>query len=213
MTLPSNPVDAPRPVLTPDQLAADPFDQFREWLLEAERHSGMKDPNAMCLATIGEDGLPQARIVLLKGIDARGFVFYTNLESAKGRALAANPQAALTFHWDRLGRQVRVQGAVEQVAHEEADAYYASRPRGSRIGAWASQQSTPLADRAELEARIRDVEARFATGDIPRPPHWSGFRVIPRAIEFWQERASRLHDRFVYRPVGGGRWETERLNP
>lgn len=199
--------------LTLAMLASDPMDQFTRWFEDAVERSGQNDPNAMCLSTLSPDGMPEGRIVLLKGVDPRGFVFYTNLESAKGRALAAHPVAALTFHWDRLARQVRVQGGVEPVTDEEADSYYASRPRGSRLGAWASEQSRPLVDRETLESRVREMELRYPGEAIPRPPHWSGFRVLPRVVEFWQGRTSRLHDRFVYRREGGGDWTIQRLNP
>jgi pyridoxamine 5'-phosphate oxidase len=155
-------------------------------------------------------------MVLLKGVDARGFVFYTNAESRKGEELAANPAAALCFHWKSLRRQVRVEGAVEQVSEEEADAYYQTRPRGSRIGAWASRQSRPLSGRFELERRVAEFTARYAIGTIPRPPYWTGFRVLPRRIEFWCDRPFRLHDRLVYTMLeapGAGGWKTERLYP
>ena len=204
---------APDPELNREMLLPDPIDQFRIWFDDAVERSGLADPNAMCLSTLSPEGMPEGRIVLLKEVDPRGFVFYTNLESSKGRALAAHPRAGLTFHWDRLGRQVRVQGQVEAVTPQEADLYYSSRPRGSRLGAWASHQSRPLVDRETLEARIRELEARFPGEDIPRPPHWSGFRVLPERVEFWQGRTSRLHDRFVYRAGPNGGWTIERLNP
>lgn len=204
---------APDTELTLEMLHPDPMDQFTRWFEDAVERSGLNDPNAMCLSTLSPEGIPEGRIVLLKGVDPRGFVFYTNLESAKGRALATHPVAALTFHWDRLARQVRVQGAVEPVTDEEADGYYASRPRGSRLGAWASEQSRPLVDRATLEGKVQEMERRYPGDEIPRPPHWSGFRVLPVAVEFWQGRTSRLHDRFVYRKDSGGRWTIQRLNP
>jgi pyridoxamine 5'-phosphate oxidase len=204
--------EAPRS-LTREMLSRDPIAQFREWLADATRRSGQRDPNAMCLSTVAEDGMPQGRMVLLKEADDRGFVFYTNLGSAKGRALAVHPRAALTFHWDRLGRQVRVEGEVERVTDAEADAYYSSRFRESRLGAWASKQSAPLASREELEARVAEFDARFPGDDIPRPPHWSGFRVVPVRVEFWQDRPGRLHDRFRYSRATGGGWEVVRLSP
>jgi len=204
---------APDPELNREMLLPDPIEQFRVWFDDAVARSGLADPNAMCLSTLSPEGMPEGRIVLLKGVDPAGFVFYTNLESNKGRALMANPRAALTFHWDRLARQVRVQGRVEAVTGEEADLYYSSRPRGSRLGAWASEQSRPLPDRETLEARIRELDEQFPGEEIPRPPHWSGFRVLPERVEFWQGRTSRLHDRFVYRPGGDGVWMIQRLNP
>lgn len=196
--------------------SGDPFDLFAEWLAEAGE-SEPNDPNAMALATADADGMPAVRMVLLKGVDPadadpRGFVFYTNLESFKGRDLAANPKAALCFHWKTLRRQVRVVGPVVPVDAAEADAYFASRPRGSRIGAWASTQSRPLAARGELIRRVAQFGARYAVGAVPRPPHWSGFRIVPQRIEFWRDRPFRLHDRLVYHRGDHG-WTTERLYP
>ena len=191
--------------------ATDPFALFDEWMLEAEA-SEINDANAMTLATATADGAPSARMVLLKGIDDRGFVFYTNLDSRKGGELAVNPHAALCFHWKSLRRQVRVTGAVEPVSGEDADAYFESRPRGSRIGAWASRQSHPLASRRELIAEVARHTARFGLGDIPRPSNWSGFRVVPDTIEFWRDRPFRLHDRLVYSRAETG-WRTKRLFP
>ena len=194
-------------------LADDPIVQWWTWY-EAAAAAGVEEPNAMSVATIAEDGRPDARLVLARGVDERGFAFYTNLRSAKARQLAARPVAAATFAWLELHRQVRVRGEVEPVAADEVDAYYASRPRSSRIGAWASPQSGVLADRAELEALVGEAEARFPGDEIPRPPHWGGLRIVPSAVEFWQGRPSRLHDRFRYRRAAvGDPWLIERLAP
>jgi pyridoxamine 5'-phosphate oxidase len=189
----------------------NPIDVFREWLAEAEA-SEPNDPIAMSLATVDKAGNPSVRMVLLKGVDERGFVFYTNFQSRKGRELLAQPRAALGFHWKSLRRQVRVEGAIEPVSDEEADAYFSTRARVSQIGAWASDQSRPLDSRATLEARVAEIEARFAGQPIPRPPHWAGFRVVPAAIEFWKDGAYRLHDRILFRRQGLA-WATERLYP
>lgn len=192
----------------------DPLQRFHEWLEEASQ-SELNDPTGVALATADADGQPSVRMVLLKGVDENGFVFYTNYESQKGRELTANPKAALCFHWKSLRRQVRVQGAVEQVTDEEADAYFESRHRESRIGAWASQQSRPLASRFDLEKAVAKYTARYAVGHIPRPLYWSGFRIVPQRIEFWQDRPFRLHDRLVFirdAAVSEG-WRTERLFP
>lgn len=192
---------------------ADPIALFDDWL-NAAAQTEPNDPNAMALATAHPDGLPNVRMVLLKGHDARGFVFYTNLTSQKGGELADNAQAALCFHWKSLHRQVRVRGPVSPVSDAEADAYYQSRSRESRIGAWASQQSQELPDRATLEQAYAEVEAQYPGADIPRPPHWSGRRVAPLYLEFWQDGAHRLHDRLVYRRATiDADWTTARLNP
>lgn len=191
----------------------DPFELFSRWLTDAEAKEP-NDPNAVAVATADAQGHPSVRMVLLKGHDERGFVFYTNLESRKGRDLAENPNAALLFHWKSLKRQIRVEGPVEQVSDEEADAYYATRARASQIGAWASNQSRPLAGRFELERRVGEFTAKFGFGKVPRPPHWSGFRVRPLRIEFWHDRQFRLHDRFVYtRAHEGEPWQVEHLFP
>jgi len=189
----------------------DPFAQFDSWFAEAAR-SEPNDPNAMTLATSTADGAPSARIVLLKGHDARGFVFYTNTLSRKGNELAANPRAALLFHWKTLQRQIRVEGAIEPVTDAEADAYYATRPRISRLGAWASLQSQTLPTRALLEQRLAETDHAYPGDDIPRPPHWSGYRVIPTRMEFWRAAEFRLHDRTVF-TRDGSNWTAGKLFP
>lgn len=178
--------------------ADDPFSLFRVWLAEATA-SEPNDANAMALATVDADGMPNVRMVLLKGFDELGFVFYTNTESQKGSELLAQQKAAAVFHWKSLRRQVRVRGPVSRVTPEEADAYFASRPRDSRIGAWASQQSRPLESRFALEKAVARYAAKYAIGDVPRPPYWAGFRIAPRYIEFWKDGAFRLHDRAIFR--------------
>lgn len=193
-------------------LADEPYALFQRWLAEATE-TEPNDPNAMALATVDSDGLPNVRMVLLKGMDPAGFVFYTNFESAKGREVLASRKAALLFHWKSRRRQVRVRGPVEIVTDAEADEYYASRPRQSRLGAWASKQSRPLESRFALEKAVAEVAARHPFGDIPRPPHWSGFRVRPVAIEFWQDGAFRLHDRVVFSRGDDGAWAKARLYP
>ena len=189
----------------------EPIDLFIEWLTEAKRHEP-NDANAMSLATVDAEGLPDCRMVLLKDVDARGFTFYSNRESAKGLELAANPRAALLFHWKSLRRQVRVRGAVEPVSAAEADAYFASRARESRIGAWASDQSRPLAARADLESAVANETERFEGRDVPRPERWIGWRVIPHAVEFWRDRPFRLHDRLLFTRDADG-WSRTRLQP
>lgn len=191
----------------------DPFEQFAEWFREAEAAVPV-DPNAMVLSTVGADGRPSSRVVLLKGFDPGGFVFYGNLESRKFRELRAHPWAALNFHWKPLEKQVRIEGRVTPVAKDEADAYFATRARGSQIGAWASRQSEPLSSRAVLEAAAKEVEARYAGKEVPRPPYWSGFRLAPDRIEFWKSGQFRLHDREVFRRASpDAPWTVERLYP
>ena len=196
-------------------LDADPIEQFRRWFDEAVT-AGVPEPDAMSLATVGDGGLPSARMVLLKGVDHRGFVFYTNYGSRKGRELAARPAAALVWRWYPLERQVRVGGRAEPTAAGESDAYFATRPRGAQLGAWASPQSRVLTGRAALDEALAEVERRFEGGPVPRPPWWGGFRVVPATVEFWQGRPSRLHDRLRYRRASdtdGGDWRIERLAP
>jgi len=192
--------------------ASEPIRLFSEWLQDAER-SEPNDPNATALATVDADGMPDVRMVLLKGFDERGFVFYTNFESAKGQEILSSMKAAMCFHWKSLRRQVRIRGPVEKVTDEEADAYYASRPRGSRIGAWASKQSRPLEGRFALEKAVAEYTAKFAVGEIPRPAYWSGFRIVPTSIEFWHDRPFRLHDRILFKRESGGNWSKTRLYP
>jgi pyridoxamine 5'-phosphate oxidase len=192
--------------------AEEPFRLFQAWLADAEK-SEPNDPTAMALATVDADGLPDVRMVLLKGVDDRGFVFYTNTESQKGRELEGQPKAAVVFHWKSLRRQVRLRGPVERVSDAEADAYFASRPRGSRIGAWASAQSRPLESRFALETAVATVAARYGLGEVPRPPHWTGYRIVPVSIEFWHDRPFRLHDRVQFRRAAGGGWQKSRLYP
>jgi pyridoxamine 5'-phosphate oxidase len=198
--------------------ASEPFSLFEAWFAESAK-SEINDPNAMALATADVSGVPNVRMVLLKGLDPaehtpRGFVFYTNTSSTKGRELLTNPNAALLFHWKSLRRQVRIKGAITQVSAAEADSYYATRPKGSRIGAWASQQSQPLPNRAVLEQAVTDFEAQYPSDNIPRPPNWTGFRLTPREIEFWHDRPYRLHDRIVFRRDAPTKtWSKTRLYP
>jgi len=197
-----------------DEAGADPnpFRQFDAWFTDAQA-ADIPDPNAMTVATATADGQPSARIVLLRGYDERGFVFYTNYESRKGQELAGNPVAALVFFWPALERQIRITGAVAQASRDETDRYFRGRPRGSRLGAWASPQSAVIAGRVEIEDRLRDLEQQYPGDDIPAPPHWGGYRVAPDAFEFWQGRPSRLHDRLRYTRQPDGSWRIDRLAP
>jgi pyridoxamine 5'-phosphate oxidase len=200
----------PAPLLE-SGLHPDPIHQFQRWFDDAAS-AGIAQPNAMTLATVSREGRPSARIVLLKRVDKRGFEFYTNYLSRKGKELGANPHAALVFHWEPLGRQVRIEGEAVKVSPEESDAYFHSRPVEHQIGAWASAQSEP-ATREELDRRYEETLTAYARGDVPRPPHWGGFRVTPRAIEFWQQRQARLHDRIRYERDHDGSWRLQRLSP
>lgn len=191
--------------------ADEPLKLFASWLEDATK-SEPNDPNGVALATVDQDGMPDVRMVLLKGFDEAGFVFYTNFESAKGKEILSSMKAAMCFHWKSLRRQVRIRGPVETVTDAEADTYFATRPRGSRIGAWASKQSRPLESRFALEKAVAEYTARYAIGEIPRPPYWSGFRIKPQTIEFWHDRPFRLHDRVVFSRTDGG-WEKARLYP
>lgn len=193
-------------------LLDDPLEQFEAWFADARDRSRLELPEAMCLSTVDGEGRPHGRVVLLKAVEDGGFVFYTNLHSPKSRQLRDRPEAALTFFWEALSRQVRIQGEVEPVDDATADAYFRTRPRGSQVGAWASDQSATLAGRDELERRFEEEDARFRDRNVPRPPHWGGLRVRPRVVEFWQGRPDRLHDRFRYTREGEG-WRIERLSP
>ena len=197
--------------LSESDIAADPVEQFRRWFDETVA-AGLHEPNAMIVATATPDGRPSARVVLLKGFDGRGLVFYTNYEGRKAQELEQNPRAALLFYWGELERQVRVEGPVSRTPEEESDAYYASRPRGSRLGAWASDQSRPVESRQVLEDRLRKLEKEHQGNEVHRPPFWGGYRVEPELFEFWQGRENRLHDRILYRKEGGT-WRIQRLQP
>lgn len=202
---------ADAPALDVADCRPDPFDQFAEWFV-AVQAAGYAEPTAMTLATVDAHGQPSARVVLLKGFDRQGFVFFTNYASRKGQELEASGRAGLLFYWERQMRQVRIEGGVERVSPQESDEYFATRPRASQVGAWASPQSAPLADRAALERRVEELEARFGAEPVPRPPHWGGYRLAPNRFEFWQGRASRLHDRVVYARGAGG-WTRSRIAP
>lgn len=204
--------DDPDAGLRREELADDPADQFRTWFREAREIEGLELPDACCLATVDEEGYPDARMVLLKDLDEGGFVFYTNLRSRKVDALRKRPRAALVFHWKPLTRQVRVRGDVRPVSEDEADAYFATRPRGSQIGAWASKQSHPVESRKALDRRFREAKERFRGREVPRPHFWSGFRIRPVSVEFWQQCDNRMHDRFRYTRTREG-WELFRLQP
>jgi pyridoxamine 5'-phosphate oxidase len=206
-----NEVEPAEAELRRSDLASDPLDQFRGWFAEAA--VALEVPEAMAVATATADAAPSVRMVLLKEVDDRGLVFYSHYTSRKGRELEANPQAALLFHWSPLGRQVRVEGGVERVSAEWSDTYFATRPRGAQLGAVASSQSEPLGSRAELEARLAEVERDLAGGPVPRPPNWGGFLLVPVAWEFWQHRHHRLHDRFRYERDPASGWRIERLFP
>ena len=210
----SAPIERPTWLTSGDFTEADePMRLFSAWFEEAVRREP-SDPNAMALATVDADGVPNVRMVLLKGVDERGFVFYTNRDSTKGKELEGAPRAALVFHWKSLTRQVRIRGTVETVTDAEADAYYATRPRLAQIGAWASRQSTPLESRLAFEKAVARYTAKYVVGTVPRPPFWSGYRVVPEAIEFWHDRPFRLHDRIEFRrDRPGGAWTKTRLYP
>jgi pyridoxamine 5'-phosphate oxidase len=196
---------------TPD-LTPEPIEAFRHWFDDAV-HAGLHEPNAMVVATVSAQGLPSTRMVLLKGVDERGFVFYTNYESQKGRDIEANPAVSLLFPWHDLQRQVRIEGLAERVSREESEAYFAARPREAQLGAWASPQSREVTSRSELDRLLGEAGRRFGDGDVPLPPQWGGYRVTPELVEFWQGRKGRMHDRLVYRRVHGDRWHIARLAP
>jgi pyridoxamine 5'-phosphate oxidase len=198
--------------LSENDLERNPFAQFARWFEEAKRRQP-ELPESMSVATVGNDGIVSVRICLLKGFDGRGFVFYTNYNSRKGTQISENPRVALCFFWPVLDRQVRIEGAAVKVTEEESDAYFATRPRGSQLGAWASNQTSVIPGRGDLDQRFRELDTTYANRQIPRPPHWGGYRVIPVEIEFWQGRADRLHDRFVYRLREPKDWVIERLSP
>lgn len=205
-------VDYARASLDENDLSHDPIEQFARWFAEAQA-ANVPELNAMTLATVSGTGGPSIRVVLLKACDSRGFTFYTNYNSRKGRDLAANPRAALCFFWQALERQVRIEGQVERVSTQESEDYFRTRPVAAQIGAWVSEQSTPITSRQHLVKLDCELTERFGNGPVPRPEHWGGFRVVPQAIEFWQGRPSRLHDRFLYTRQSSGAWKRERLAP
>jgi pyridoxamine 5'-phosphate oxidase len=205
-------IDYGRAALDESDVRADPVEQFAAWFQEAQA-AAVPEPNAMTLATVAADGSPSARIVLLKGFDARGFTFHTNYDSRKGREIAASPRVALCFFWQPLERQVRIEGVAERTTPEESEAYFRTRPPAAQVGAWVSQQSAPVVSRAELERLNAELTQKFAGGPVPRPPHWGGMRVVPYAVEFWQGRPSRLHDRILYTRQSDGAWTRSRLSP
>jgi len=211
MDLGSSRISYERGTLDEAGVGRDPIERLRAWIDEA-RAGGVDEPNAMCLATADARGVPSARIVLLRGLDARGLAFYTSYFSRKGRELERNPHAAATFYWAAPQRQVRVEGAVERLGEDESDAYFASRPRGSRLAAWASEQSEPIEERALLDERVAHFEERFAGEEVERPHSWGGYLIVPQRIEFWQGRENRLHDRLVFERAGSI-WELRRLQP
>jgi pyridoxamine 5'-phosphate oxidase len=214
-SLPDLRIDYSQQSLLETDVNPDPIVQFQQWFDEA-LVAQLPEPNAMTIATATPDGIPSARIVLLKGVDSRGFVFFTNYNSQKGQELLTNPRAALVFHWTEQERQVRIQGTVEKISPIESDAYYDSRPAGSRLGAWASDQSQVIPDRSVLENRLEQLKTQHPDGDIPRPEHWGGFRVMPQVIEFWQGRSNRLHDRLRYQKIDSeidSKWTIDRLAP
>jgi pyridoxamine 5'-phosphate oxidase len=197
--------------LLESEVSPDPLEQFRAWLAEAE-HAGIQAPEAMALATAGATGAPSVRMVLLKSVDEHGFVFFTGYLSRKAAELDSNPRAALLFYWDPLGRQIRIEGGVDRVGEAESDAYFATRPRGAQLAATASRQSSVLSNRGELDSRVAELDAEFARGEVPRPEHWGGYRLVPDTYEFWQHRDDRLHDRLRYQREGQG-WKLDRLSP
>ena len=200
-------------ILAKENISTNPIDQFRQWFEEAMKCEAIAMAEAMCLSTVSEDGFPEGRMVLLKGDYSDGFVFYTNMNSPKAKSLYKNSKAEMTFYWNPLGRQIRIQGTVQVISDQEADAYFLSRPRFNQIGAWASDQSAVLDNRVILDEKFEEYDEKFKDREVPRPPHWSGFRLTPIRLEFWQEGNNRLHDRFVYIKTSAKEWVIQRLNP